>query len=194
MPRAARFAEIVHQFVVGIWIGTLIMGAVVAAIIFPTMRELSPHFTRFNLYTSDHADLGAGSFQARVFAAVDLVQFVALFVGLLTLVVSVGARKAIRFKSTIIRSILMGGAMLLFGYQFFVLAPRMDRNAIQYWQAAQAGDTVSADAFREAFSADHPTATRTFGLIGVCAVGLFVCGAWSATSRTEHDQPDAASS
>jgi hypothetical protein len=150
------------------------------------MRELAPRFATFDLFTGSHADLGAGFIQARVFAAVDVVQFVGALVGLLTLIVSAVARDAIQAKSTIVRSVLLGVTLLLFGYQFFVLAPRMDQNAIQYWQAAQAGDNEQAEAFKAKFSADHPTATRTFGFLGICVLSVFIAGAWTATGSSSR--------
>lgn len=184
MPPIARLAELLHLLVVGLWLGALVMGAVVASIIFPSMRELNPHFISFDQFTGNHADLGAGFIQARVFAAVDVVQFVGVLVGLVTLIVSAGARHAVQTKSTVLRSILLGITLLLFGYQFFVLAPRMDGNAIQYWQAAHAGKLEQAESYRAAFTADHPTATRTFALLGVCVLGVFVAGAWTTIGST----------
>ncbi len=155
------------------------MGAVVAAIIFPTMRELDPSFSLFSAFTGNHADLGAGFIQARVFYAVDLVQFVGAFVGGITLALSIALRRVWSRPTSLIRSVVFACAVLMFSYQFFILAPRMDENARLYWQAAEAGDNEAALEARDAFSADHPIATQTFGFIGVFVLGAFVVGVWS---------------
>lgn len=185
MPRIARLAETVHLLTVGLWLGGLVMGAVVAAIIFPTMRELDPTLGRFIAYPGEHADLGAGYIQARVFFAVDVLQFVGAFVGGIALAVSIGLRRSLRSRVSFVRSLLFAAAALAFAYQFFVLSPRMDRNAQQYWRAAEAGQVEDADRFRDAFSADHPAATRTFGLIGVLVLCSFVTSAWTVQQPRE---------
>lgn len=157
------------------------MGAVVAAIIFPTMRELDPTLGLFQAYRGAHADLGAGYIQARVFFAVDILQFVGAFVGGIALAVSIFVRHALRTRASFVRSVLFAAAALVFAYQFFMLAPRMDQNAQDYWRAAEAGDTQAAERSRDAFSADHPTATRVFGLIGVLVLSSFVVSVWTVT-------------
>ncbi len=179
MTRLARIAETLHLLVVGLWLGSLLMGAVVAAIIFPTMRELDPSFSTFAAFTGNHADLGAGFIQARVFYAVDLVQFVGAFVGGVTLALSIALRRAWSRPTSLIRSVIFACAVLMFSYQFFVLAPRMDENARLYWQAAEAGDNQAAIEARDAFSVDHPIATQTFGFIGFFVFGSFIVGVWS---------------
>jgi hypothetical protein len=179
MSWIARIAETVHLLVVGLWLGSLVMGAVVAAIIFPTMRELDPSFSIFSAFTGNHADLGAGFIQARVFYAVDLVQFVGAFVGGVTLALSIALRRVWNRPSSLIRSVVFACAVLMFSYQFFVFAPRMDENARAYWQAAEAGDNQAAIEAKDAFSADHPVATQTFGFIGFFVFGSFIVGVWS---------------
>lgn len=181
MPRIARLAETLHLLVVGLWLGALVMGAAVAAIVFPAVRELDPTLGLFAAYDAPHADLGAGFIQARVFYAVDVVQFLGAFLGGVALAVSIAVRRALRSRVTIVRSLFFAAAALVFAFQFFVLAPRMDANATAYWRAAKAGDTAAAERYQQAFSADHPTATRTFGLIAVLVLGSLVTGAWSVT-------------
>jgi len=181
MSRIVRIAETIHLLTVGLWLGALVMGGVVAAIIFPTMRELDPTLALFESYDGAHADLGAGYIQARVFFAVDMLQFVGAFVGGIALAISIFLRHALRTRAAFVRSLLFAAAVLAFAYQFFVLTPRMDRNAQDYWRAAQAGEIEAAERSRDAFSADHPTATRVFGLIGVLVLGSFVASAWTVT-------------
>lgn len=194
MPRIARIAETLHLLVVGLWLGSLLMGAVVAAVIFPTMRELDPSFSIFSAFTGNHADLGAGFIQARVFYAVDLVQFVGAFVGGITLALSIALRRVWSRPTSLVRSVVFVCAVLMFSYQFFVLAPRMDENAKAYWQAAEAGDTEAAIKARDVFSADHPVATQTFGFIGFFVFGSFIVGVWSllpaGTTKPSMETPE----
>jgi hypothetical protein len=181
MPPIARVAETLHLSVVGLWLGALLMTAAVAAVIFPTMRELDPTFGLFRAYGGPQADLGAGYIQARVFFVADVVQFVGAFAGGVTLAVSIAARRNLRSRLTMARSVLFGAAVLVFAFEFFVLSPRMNRNATAYWRAAEAGDVVAAEKSRQMFSADHPTATRTFGATAVLVLGSLVAAGWSAT-------------
>lgn len=174
-----RFSETVHVVALALWLAALVTGALVAGIIFTTMRELNPTFGFFHAYAGSQADLGAGFIQARVFAAADMIQFAACSLAILALISSVVlGRSAVR-ASTLVRGTLLACAMTMFSYHYFVLAPRMDSNARAYWQAARAGNSAQAETLHAEFMTDHPASTRTHGFISLFVLATLVASTWT---------------
>lgn len=179
MRPLVRLAETVHVVALALWLAALVTGALVAGIIFTTMRELNPTFGFFDAYAGAHADLGAGFIQARVFAAADIIQFAACSLSILSLIIAVVLGQAVARASTLVRATLLACAMTLFSYHYFILAPRMDSNARAYWQAARAGDSAQADSLHTEFMTDHPASTRTHGFISLFVFATLAASTWT---------------
>ncbi len=173
-----------HLLAIAVWFGAVAMSAVVAAVVFPLMRELDPTLGAYPEFAGDHAVLAGGHVGARVFLIADVVQFVCGLAVLATTIVLVGfLRLPIRRWSTAGRLVAVGGAVLISSYHVMVLAPRMDDNLKAYWVFAEQGATEQAEAARARFSADHPTASRTLSGTAALLLVAFVSGAWSAQGR-----------
>jgi len=164
----------------GLWLGALVMAGAAAAILFPTMRDLAPTLGRFEAYTGEHWRLAAGIPAARLFAILDLVQFLCAGAAFATLAAGLASWLG-RSASTAVRTVAVGVAMASFSYGFFIVGTRMTELAKTYWAEAEAGNLEAAERAQSAFSAMHPRATQAMGVTAVSvAVGL-VAGAWQAT-------------
>ncbi len=176
-------AETVHALAGGLWLGSLVMSAAAAGLLFGTMRSLEPSFGAFAAYAGPQSDLGAGFIQNKIFLAGDIIQFIGAC-GVLgaTAVLIAFCGLPIRRISTGIRLFALGSAMTLVSYHLFILTPRMQTNAQAYWRAAEAGDMDAAEKARDAFNADHPTARNEMLATTVSVALLLGAGAWSAAS------------
>lgn len=178
------FANGIYWTLLGLWIGSLVLSAATAAIIFPMLKAIGPTLPEYAAYTGSHGLLLAGQIMSRVFFVQDAIELAAL-VGVSVILVGhfVAFRMSARTAANRIR--LAAGALLLVVvcYKAFVLAPRMYYDLGDYWAAAKAGDMTKADTARMAFDANHPTATR---IMGITFVGLvvFIFASASALSGT----------
>lgn len=191
MAALRRVLETLHTVALGVWLGALVMGGVVAAVVFPLMRgTLHPTLPGFAGYEGSHADLAAGMIAARVFLVVDVIQFACAIIVGGTLLAMVATRT---FRvSRVGGAVRVAAVVLLFvviGSQFFLLGPRMNHHLRAYWDAAAAGDTPTAEQHREAFAKDHPTATRLMGLSVLLVGSALVAGVWSIAGDGAQDQP-----
>ena len=141
-------------------------GAVSAAIMFPTMRELDPRLPGFAGFGGDHWKLAAGRAQSNIFIWADFIQLGAAALAFLTL----GLR-------------LIGAGVVLVACNLMILAPRMNPHLKAYWQLAREGQTVEANGEATEFSAYHPAATTVHGGTAVAVLVALVAGAWSLSRR-----------
>ncbi|MCL4221889.1 MAG: hypothetical protein KJZ65_11045 [Phycisphaerales bacterium] len=174
-----RICETVHIAALAIWLAALVTGALVAGIIFTTMRELDPTFGFFQAYTGAQADLGAGFIQARIFAVADIIQFASCSLAIIAFIAAAVLGHTVTRASTLIRAALLACAMVVFSYQYFVLSPRMDTNARAYWQAARAGHSERAAMRHAEFMTDHPASTRTHGFISLSVFATLIASTWT---------------
>ena len=193
--RARRLAESVHLFGLTLWLGAVVMAGGVAAIVFPTARELDPTLPAYAAYDGSHADLAAGFLQNRVFALADGVQFLGAVLALATTILLVGFMDLpLRRISSAVRLCGLGLALGLLSFYLLMLMPRMQENVRTYWAAAAAGQLDAAASSKAAFDADHPTASNTLKLIGVSVLVTIVGAGWSASTPGSTDpKPDSAS-
>ena len=188
-PSAARkLCECVHLVALAVWFGAVAMAAVVAARVFPVMRELDPTLGAYPDYAGDHALLAGGRVAGGIFLIADVVQFACGFVVLATTIALVGwLGWQLRRWSTGLRMFAIGAALLAVSYHLMVLAPRMQQNLSAYWDLAKAGETERAGEYRDAFLAEHPTASRTLGAIGVSVFLALSFGIWSAQGASRPE-------
>lgn len=178
--------NIIYSLVLALWFGGLMMTGLVAAMIFPTMRELGVQLDQFAAFDpTQHWKIAAGAVMEKVFFALDLVQgasvliIVMLFILQITLL---GHR--LRSKINLLRGLLIVVLLCTTAWHVLVLAPRMNSNLRQFWTLAESGgvDATGHDAahYQAAFDADHPTASTSLstnailvaGLVGVSAIAL----------------------
>ncbi|USN99592.1 MAG: hypothetical protein H6810_02700 [Phycisphaeraceae bacterium] len=182
--------ETVHAVSAGLWLGSLVMSAATAGLLFGTMRSLDPSFGFFSAYTGPQSDLGAGYIQNRIFLAGDVMQFIGATGSLAATIALIGfCGLSLRRVSTGIRVFALGAAMALVSYHLFVLVPRMQTNAHAYWEAARAGEMDAATTAYDAFQADHPTARNEMLATTVVVALMLGAGAWSAATTGRPDEP-----
>ncbi|MFG0307508.1 MAG: hypothetical protein ACF8Q5_15000 [Phycisphaerales bacterium JB040] len=175
-----RLSETLHLFSLALWLGAVVMSGVVAAVVFPLVRELDPTLGAYPEFTGDHANLAAGRIAARVFLIADGAQFAGAFLALVT-VTALILRGAISNRRLAhgVRVVALAVALTSVSYQLLLLAPRMDRNLSAYWAAAEAGDNQAAETARLAFAEDHPTASRTLSITALAVATSLGFGLWS---------------
>lgn len=189
MSTARRIGEAVHVAALGVWLGALILAGAVAATVFPLMRDLDPTLAAYPGYDGPHWMLAAGKVADRGFFFADVVQFFGMTLALGTFILITLGRGAERRWSTFVRAAILLTLLGVLSYQFFVLNPRMQDNLHAYWLAAAAGDTPTAETHRQAFSADHPTASRVMGANAALVLAALVAAAASRTAPS-HPRPE----
>lgn len=181
MNGIARVASTLLVVCAGVAFGVVAMTGVVAAVVFPTVRDLGPVLPDHASYTGPHWSLVAGVVAEGVFRIGFVVVGVALFgalVGVLVLAVRRGARRL-----PVVRLGLVLVTLGLFLTHAGWLQPRMNEAASEYRDAAVAGDNNRATEAKSRFDSMHPTASRLIGATTIAALLLFVCSAWAATER-----------
>ncbi len=179
MPFWRKLADTLHTAALGVWLGVVLMAGAAAAVIFPTVKALNPSLPAFAAYTGDHWMIAAGRVADRTFAVSDAAQFVCALLAGLGLVLGRPIGDASwRTARSALRITFLSGALTALAYQLFVLAPRMNANLQAHWAAAAVGDDARAQTLREVFTADHPTASATLGMIAVLVAICLGLAAW----------------
>lgn len=182
-----------HVCSLGLWFGGLVMTGAAAAIVFPTMKGLKPVLPEYSGYSGDHWMLAAGHVAARVFAVSDAVAFVCATVAGLTMLIGPAVfGQQWRSGLYMTRACVLGGALCALAYQMLVLAPRMQTNLRNYWDRALAGgeeNTKAAEAFRVAFSAEHPTAQLVMTITTILVLIGLALSALRTPTVTESAMP-----
>ncbi|MCC6676816.1 MAG: hypothetical protein IT436_06705 [Phycisphaerales bacterium] len=179
-----RASETAHITALAVWLGTIGMTAVAAAVIFPQMRELDPKLSAYPNYTGEHWLLAAGHIANRIFVIGDMIQAACAAVAGLTLAVALIARRLSPFG--ISAALRMIGMLVAFGalsYQFGSLRPDMRRNLDNYWLSAQDGRNEDARVYQAKFRELHPAASRSLAIGGGAVLIALLGGAWSLSAR-----------
>ncbi|MCC7388986.1 MAG: hypothetical protein IT431_09480 [Phycisphaerales bacterium] len=162
----------------GVVFGVLAMTAVVAAVVFPKMRELDPTLPGYPAYDGAHWSLAAGIVAERVFDIGFVIAGVSVagcIAGVLGLAVTRG-----RSGMPIVRLGLTLIVTALFCTHVGWLQRRMDQAAGEYRAGAAAGDSAVAHEAKARFDAMHPTASRLISGATLAGLALFGVSAWQA--------------
>jgi hypothetical protein len=190
-----KLCNVLHWFGLILWISALVSAAVAAMNVFGTLDKMSLTLERYAAFPAeDHARLAAGHIMEGVFFTVDLLQFIAAPLVVITLLLQLTVfRMRWRRPANLVRVIALIIAGGLFAYHATMIAPTMNRELRAFWAAAEAGDVDEANAHRAAFNAYHPTADAMLRLnlllvmlgAGASAVALSTTGARSAADALE---------
>lgn len=178
MNKGRAWLEVVHTVTLSLWLGAVVMSGVAAAIVFPTAKSLEARSGLFEKYDGEHWRLVAGQIANRIFLASDTIQLVCASAGLLTLGLRL-ADRANRPRLAGVRVLLFSIASAVLGYHLFILAPRMHGNLREFYVRAMAGENDAAEVARQAFGADHPTASKVLGAMAVSLFVLLCVTVWS---------------
>lgn len=167
--------HVVHALALALWAAAVLMSAVVAASVFPLMKELDPVVPAYSAYDGPQSFIVAGHVAARVFLVADIAQFAAA----LLVIASFGAGVLLYGRTAGrvllgLRGIALAAAVSALSFHLLVLAPRMNAHLRDFWLAAQAGDNPRAATLRAAFQQDHPTASALLTAIGVSVLAGLV--------------------
>jgi hypothetical protein len=155
-----HLANVIYWLGLILWIAALISAAVAAMNVFPALKAMPIELADYANYPSDqHWRFAAGQIMEGVFFLIDVMQFVAAPLVLITLIAQLAVfRMPLRSISNLARAACIAVAAGLFAYHATMLAPKMNRALREQWEAAKAGEIERADALRAAFNADHQTA------------------------------------
>lgn len=179
-----RAAHALHVAALGLWTGTIGMTAAAAAIIFPTVKSLSPTLPGYAAVPpEEHWLLAAGQVAARIFKVSDSVQLACGITTLATAVVLLYANGFSRSFIARVRLIALVGSLHLLAFYLLTLAPRMQRNIQAHWQLSQHRQLEEARIYEAAFKADHPTSSRVLGGTALCTLTALLLGAGVPAAR-----------
>lgn len=157
-----RLNNIVHWVSLMLWCAALISAGVAAMNVFTVLDEGNLPLTieRYSEYPADqHPRLAASHVMEPVFTTVDLLQFVAAPLVLITLVLQVTMfRMRLRRPSNAVRAACLAIAAILFGYYATSVAPALNHQLRDWWAHAEAGELAQAADVRARFNDYHLTA------------------------------------
>lgn len=157
-----RLNNIVYWLALIIWISALISAGVSAMNVFTVLdhENLPLNIDRYNSFPiEEHPRLAASHVMEPVFATIDLLQFAAIPLVLITLILQFAVFKMnARRISNIMRIFLLVIAATGFAYHAFSLAPPMNSLLRQWWKAAEAGDVPGSESIRQQFDQYHSKA------------------------------------
>lgn len=181
-----RIGETAHLSALGVWTGALVGAGITAARTFPTIKALDPSLPAYAGYEGPHWMLSAGRVASEVFLVTDVVQFVCACLATVGfgLAVVFGEYLNPKDRSWLLfaRALFMGLAFLSVSYHLLLLMPAMQHDLRQYWDAALAGDTETAERFRQAFGDRHTGASRSMGLTALATLITLMLGVWHLAS------------
>jgi len=157
-----RLNNIVHLVALLLWCSALISAGVAAMNVFTVLEHDNLPLTveRYSDYPADqHARLAASHVMEPVFTTVDVLQFVAVPLVLITLVLQFALfRMRFRSASNVVRAGCIAIAAILFGYYATSIAPTLNQQLRNWWSHAEAGEVAQADEVRARFNEYHLTA------------------------------------
>jgi hypothetical protein len=161
----AGAVKIVHAafwLALTLWVSVLITAAIAAMNSFTKLPALQIELKDYSaIASSEHGRLAAGMVMDGVFRMCDRVQLLAVPIALITLILQFTSGVA-RWKtiSNLIRIFAIVCAAGLFLFYITSLSPQMQRSLHAYWDSAASGKIDEAQAYRAAFTALHPVASR----------------------------------
>lgn len=190
-----KLCNALYWIALTLWISSLITAGIAAMNVFGQLIGMPMQLDQFAAVPrEEHGRLAAGIVMERVFFTIDLVQFLAVPLTVITLLLQLFVfRMRWTAASNILRTLCILLAAGIFAYHATSLAPVMNRDLRQYWSAAEAGDLAQADAHRSAFNQKHVIADNLlranilFLLLGIGASAFaFTPSNQATTSRLEQ--------
>ena len=181
--RRHRLVDGVHFATTGFWLAAILLVGLVAGLTFPTLKDLDPTMLRFDAYGEDHWSIIGGYLTNPLFGVLRVIQWVCIAIAGVTLLSQLLHRGRGRLISLlrVVAFLVAVGAVL---FDTAVLSGRMQSNLTAFRAAAEAGEIDVANTHRDAFDADHPTASTTL-MINAGAVAVFLGAGIASTGRRE---------
>ncbi|HZW10382.1 MAG TPA: hypothetical protein VFF69_10805 [Phycisphaerales bacterium] len=180
METLRRLAGTMLTVCSGIGFGVTAMTGVVAAVVFPTMKELGPSLPAYAAHGGPHWSLAAGMVAERVFNIGFAVTGAALLGAMASVLVLAFTRG--RREWPVARLALLFVTTGIFLTHFAWLQPRMDSAAAAYRKAAAAGRADEAAEAKGQFDDMHPIASKLIGGVALSSLALFVASSWTSAA------------
>lgn len=180
-PKRAAL-ETVYISSLALWLGLIVMTGLVAASVFPMVKDMQPTLAKYQAYAGEHWKIAAGRIANRAFVLSSIGEGLCL-IAAATALVFLTLHRQLTYIAAAARWAATAVLLCILGYSVLVLRPRMAANAGQYWKAAEEGDTARADAFALAFNADHPTASGTLAVTAVALLVALAVAAWTLSKE-----------
>lgn len=177
-----RAAATIHLVVLGLWLAVLASAGVMAALSFPTMKELAPALGEFEAYDAPHWPLAAGALAERGFTIAEWVSVPAFALTVLTLPAVLPGRSVWLNFVRVLAILAIGGL----GWKYHAMdSARFESVLSSYRDSARAGDMGVAAAARIEMDDQHRGLAITYELIAGLVMLVFVLSAYAATYRPE---------
>ncbi len=165
-----------------IWLGAVAMSGIVAAIVFPLMRQLEPTLGAYPSYEGDHALLSAGRVASKVFFTVDTIQFVCASITLACMIVMLITGYKINTIARFFRILVLSMTLAILSYHLFLFMPNLTMTLQGYWEFAAQGESARADQFKDRFLESHSAASRLLGTLTIAVLINIILAGWTLTS------------
>jgi hypothetical protein len=148
----------VLAWALGAWAMTLLMSGGMAAVIFPTMKQLAPVLPEFVKTPQDHWSLAAGLVMRKIFFASDAVQLVLATISVVAMMVVLkGSEVARRLRLLMVISLTIACLTML--ASAFWISPTMRREMDRAILASREGNAILMQEARSKFNSMHPQVT-----------------------------------
>lgn len=184
MTRPAAWAHTLLILALSLWLGVTLMTGAAAGMTFPTVKSLNPSLPEYEGYPNEkgsHGVILGGHIVNKLFLVNDAVQFACAsicIIATIVTVISIRRRSGSISRRFMARAGLLGLAVAFVCYELFVLGPRMGANIAKFWEQARAGNIPAANAARDAFDADHPSATTVLAATAFAVLLTLLLAAW----------------
>jgi hypothetical protein len=189
MGRARTICESLHVAALGVWAGALVVVGGVAAMAFPTARDLDPSVPAFAAYDGPHWQVVGGKIMNPAFLLVDWIGVGALAIAAATLAALVATgSSSLRRVATAVRALALAALAIVTLHTVLIARPEMQRELHAFWDAAQAGEAASAETHKAAFDRLHgPASTMLAAQLALVLLAL-CAGALDAISHAERQE------
>lgn len=178
-----KACNIAYWLGLGLWLSALVTAGVAAMNVFGSLPAMQVQLPQYSAMPADsHGRIAAGKVMERVFFTVDLMQFIAIPVTLIAMLLQFATlRLRAGAPANLIRVGCIVIAAALFTIHATAIARPMNRELRSYWRAAESGDVEQAASHLSAFNAKHPVADT---LLRINLILLVVAVAASGAALT----------
>lgn len=153
-----RLWSLMLAWSLGAWVLVIVMSGAMAAIIFPTMKQLDPVLPEFFSTPGDHWSLAAGLVMRKVFFISDIAQLVLAMIAVVSLTIVLKAGEIGVLARRVLTLSLAVSCIAMLATAFW-LSPAMRRDMDAALIAGKAGNSAAMNASRAQFAAKHTSAT-----------------------------------
>lgn len=153
-----RLWSLMLAWSLGAWALVIVMSGGMAAVIFPTMKQLDPVLPEFVSTPGDHWSLAAGLVMRKVFFISDIAQLIFAMVAVVSLTIVLKASEIGIFARRLLSLSLAVSCIAMLTSAFW-LSPALRRDMDAALIAGRAGNSIAMKASRTQFAEKHKFAT-----------------------------------